>query len=61
MATTERHREVDKTHDVPLVELVLEVVDDVKAGGEVGWHEDVGPVPHPPRGESARTGTEGRW
>jgi hypothetical protein len=25
------------------------VVDDVGAGGEVGRHEDVGPVPRPPR------------
>ena len=36
-------------HDVSLVELALEVVDDVGAGGEVGRHEDVGPVPGPPR------------
>jgi hypothetical protein len=36
-------------HDVSLVELALEVVDDVGAGREVGRHEDVGPVPGPPR------------
>lgn len=38
-----------EAHDVSLVELALEVVDDVGAGGEVGRHEDVGPVPGPPR------------
>ena len=36
-------------HDVSLVELALEVVDDIGAGGEVGRHEDVGPVARPPR------------
>lgn len=35
--------------DVSLVELALEVVNDVGAGGEVGRDEDVGPVPRPPR------------
>jgi hypothetical protein len=43
-----RRREADRTHDVPLVELALEVVDNVGAGCEVGRHEDVGPVPRPP-------------
>jgi hypothetical protein len=43
-----RRREADGTHDIPLVELALEVVDDVGAGCEVGRHEDVGPVPRPP-------------
>ena len=37
------------THDVSLVELALEVVDDVGAGGEVRRHEDVGPVVGPAR------------
>ena len=37
------------THDVALVELALEVVDDVGAGGEVRRDEDVGPVVGPAR------------
>lgn len=34
-------------YDVALVELALEVVDDIGAGGHVGRYEDVGPVVSP--------------
>jgi hypothetical protein len=42
-----QHGELDETHGVLVVELALKMVDDIGEGGEVGWHNDVGPIAHP--------------
>jgi hypothetical protein len=47
MENNKHHMELDDTYDVLLVELSLEVFDELTTGGEVGRHDDVGPVPRP--------------
>jgi hypothetical protein len=36
-----QHRELEETHRVLVVELALEMVNDIREGDEVGWHNDV--------------------